>query len=313
MYGSGVYGIVYTMRYLNPLLAAPARALPRRVAVVGAGPIGPDVGYYLKSAIPDLELVLVDVAQPALDRAVARFAEYAAKAVARGKLLASEAAAVTHGVTATVDYEAIRGCDWVLEAASENLELKQRIYARVEALIRPDAIITSNTSSLPAARIFAALEHKGRATVTHFFAPAWRNPIVEVVRARNADPAVIDYLRWVLCMTGKVPLVTDDVPCFMLDRVFDNWCNESGHALAHATAAEIDSVAGEFVHAGPFGVLNMANGNSIIVATNTLQADEEGEHYRPAPIFRSVSSWTTTPLGTRLPVAGGRARLWPAL
>ncbi|MFQ5554134.1 MAG: enoyl-CoA hydratase/isomerase family protein, partial [Acidimicrobiia bacterium] len=74
-------------------------------------------------------------------------------------------------------------------------------------------------------------------------------------------------------------------------RVFDNWCNEAGHLLQHATAAEIDAVAEEFVHAGPFFVLNLANGNPIIVETNTLQMEEEGEHYRPAPLFRSVASW----------------------
>ena len=92
-------------------------------------------------------------------------------------------------------------------------------------------------------------------------------------------------------MTGKVPLVTEDVPCFMLDRVFDNWCNEAAHLLDPASAAEIDTVAAEFVHAGPFFVLNLAHGNPIIIETNTLQADEEGEHYRPAPIFRSVDRW----------------------
>jgi enoyl-CoA hydratase/3-hydroxyacyl-CoA dehydrogenase len=296
------------MGYQNPLLAAPVRTLPRRVAIVGAGTIGPDVGYYLKAAIPGLELVLIDVVQAAVDRAVARFSEYAAKAVARGKMSEAAAAAVTRGLTGTVDYESLRGCDWVIEAASENLALKQRIFAQVESLIAPEAIITSNTSSLPAQRIFARLEHKQRATVTHFFAPAWRNPVVEVVRAAAADPAVIDYLRWVFCTTGKVPLLTADAPCFMLDRIFDNWCNECGLVLDRATAAEIDSVANEFVHAGPFGVLNMSNGNPIIIETNTLQAEEEGEHYRPAPVFRSVQSWATVPLGKTIPVAPAAAQ-----
>lgn len=291
------------MTHQNPLLIPPSgRDLPRRVTVVGAGTIGPDIGYYLKSALPDLELVLVDVAQSAVDRALERFGEYAKKSLARGKMSEAAAAAMTRGVTGTTDYEAIRGSDWVLEAATENLPLKQRIFAQVEALIAPEAIITSNTSSLPAARIFSQLRHKARATVTHFFAPAWRNPVVEVIRARDADPELVDYLRWVFCMTGKVPLVTDDVPCFMLDRIFDNWCNESGYRLDRATAAEIDTVATEFVHAGPFFVLNMSNGNPIITETNTLQADAEGEHYRPASIFRSVGTWATTPLGKRVDV-----------
>jgi enoyl-CoA hydratase/3-hydroxyacyl-CoA dehydrogenase len=273
--------------FANPLLATPARPLPRSIAVIGAGTIGPDIGYYLKSALPQLRLYLVDVSRKAVDSAIQRFGEYARKAVARGKMSEAEAAAVTANLIGTLDYADIADCDWVLEAATENLALKRRIFARIESVVRPDALITSNTSSLPAAQIFAQLKHKARATVTHFFAPAWRNPAVEVV----------EYLRWVFCATGKVPLVTDDVACFMLDRIFDNWCNEAALLLDRATAAEVDSVASEFVHAGPFFVLNLARGNPIITETNTLQADEEGEHYRPAPIFRSVDAWATVPPG----------------
>jgi len=291
------------MSYQNPLLETPSRKLPHRVAVIGAGTIGPDIGYYLKNALPDLELVLVDVDQKAIDRALQRFGDYSKKAVARGKMTEAQAAAVSRGVNGSLDYAAIRGCDWVLEAATENLALKRRIFAQVEAIVEPDALITSNTSSLPAERIFSEMRHKGRATVTHFFAPAWRNPVVEVIRWKEGDPKVIDYLRWMFCMTGKVPLVTADVACFMLDRVFDNWCNDAALCLGYGTASEIDSTASEFVHAGPFFVLNMAHGNPIITETNTLQAEEEGEHYRPAPVFRSVETWVTVPPGKRVDVA----------
>ena len=103
----------------NPLLRTPVRPLPKRIAVIGAGTIGPDIGYYLKSALPALELVLVDVRQEALDRALARFGEYAGKAVKRGKLTAAQGAAVTQGIRATTDYEAIRGADWVLNSDAE--------------------------------------------------------------------------------------------------------------------------------------------------------------------------------------------------
>jgi enoyl-CoA hydratase/3-hydroxyacyl-CoA dehydrogenase len=290
------------MSYDNPLLHKPARGLPCRVAVVGAGTIGPDIGYYLKSAIPALELHLIDVAQAPLDRAMERFKSYARKGLERGKLSKAQAESVTHNVHATTDYAAARNADWVIEAATEAIALKREIFARLEEIVSPQAMITSNTSSLPAARIFSALRHPERATVTHFFAPAWRNPIVEVIRWTGANPELIDDLNWIFCITGKVPLITADVPCFMLDRIFDNWCNEAGLLLTDATAAEIDSVAAEFVHAGPFFVLNLANGNPIIVETNTLQADEEGEHYRPAPVFRSVATWRTLDAGKTIAV-----------
>jgi len=287
----------------NPLLHTPSRGLPRHVAIIGAGSIGPDIGYYLKSALPALQLTLIDINQGAIDAALKRFADYAAKALAKGKMNEAQAAAVQQGVQGSTDYDALRDCDWVIEAATENLALKRRIFAQVEARVGLNAAITSNTSSLPAARIFAELKNPERATVTHFFAPAWRNPAVEVIAWPHAAPELVSWLRWVFCTTGKVPLLTSDAPCFMLDRIFDNWCNESALLLERASAAQIDTVAAEFVHAGPFFVLNLARGNPIITETNTLQADEEGEHYRPAPIFQSVDQWLTVAPGRRAEVS----------
>jgi enoyl-CoA hydratase/3-hydroxyacyl-CoA dehydrogenase len=291
------------MACANPLLHNPSRGLPKRVVIIGAGTIGPDIGYYLKSAIPDLTLHLVDIASAPLERALERFKSYAAKGLERGKLSEERAKQVAQGVYASLDYEVARDADWVIEAATESIALKREIFARLDEIVRPQTIITSNTSSLPAARIFANLRHKQRATVTHFFAPAWRNPIVEVIRWSGADAGLIDDLNWMFATTGKVPLNTADVPCFMLDRIFDNWCNDAALLLDRASAAEIDSVAMEFVHAGPFFVLNLANGNPIIIETNTLQADEEGEHYRPGPIFRSVETWRTAGPNAKIDVS----------
>ena len=302
------------MSYANPLLDRPARGAPRHVGVIGAGSIGPDIAYYLKSALPGLKLTLIDIRQDAIDAALARLAGYAEKAVARGKMKADEARAVLDGLVGSTDYATLADCDWVLEAATEDLALKRRIFADVESRVSADAVITSNTSSLPAARIFAGLKHPERATVTHFFAPAWRNPAVEVIAWERADPALVAWLRHLFAGTGKLPLTTTDAPCFMLDRVFDNWCNDAALLLGDATAAEIDSVAGEFVHAGPFFVLNLAHGNPIITETNTLQAEEEGAHYKPAAIFRSVDRWLTVSPGKSVAVdpavaAGVRDRM----
>ncbi len=291
------------MTYSNPLLERPTRPAPRHVAVIGAGSIGPDIAYYLKSALPGLKLTLLDIRQDAIDGALERLKGYADKAVARRKMSAEDARATLDGLTGSTDYAALADCDWVIEAATEDLALKRRIFAEVEARVASDAVITSNTSSLPAARIFAELKHSERATVTHFFAPAWRNPAVEVIAWPRADPALVAWLRHLFAATGKLPLVTTDAPCFMLDRVFDNWCNDAALLLDDATAAEIDSVAGEFVHAGPFFVLNLAHGNPIITETNTLQAEEEGAHYRPAAIFRSVDRWLTVSPGKSVSVA----------
>src|SRR5436190_21639853 len=116
------------MTYANPLLHKPTRGLPKRIAIVGAGTIGPDIGYYLKSAIPDLKLHLIDIARAPLDRAVERFQSYARKGLERGKLSNAQAQAVTQDVHATTDYAAARDVEWVIEAATESMPLKHEIF-----------------------------------------------------------------------------------------------------------------------------------------------------------------------------------------
>jgi enoyl-CoA hydratase/3-hydroxyacyl-CoA dehydrogenase len=236
-----------------------------------------------------------------LKNAENRLNGYVEKGIKKGKMSEEKGARVLEHIIYTTDYSAIKNCDLVIEAATENVGLKKKIFKQIEELVSPETIIASNTSSIPADRIFSGLKYPGRTTVTHFFAPAWRNPAVEVITWEKAERHVVDYLLWMFCKTGKAPIVSDNAICFILDRVFDNWCNEAAYLLDNATAGQIDKVAREFVFAGPFFVLNLANGNPIIVETNTLQM-EEGAHYRPANIFNSVDRWKTIKMGEPLDV-----------
>jgi enoyl-CoA hydratase/3-hydroxyacyl-CoA dehydrogenase len=276
----------------NPLLIRPDRPLPDEVAVIGAGTIGPDIGYYLKSAMPNCKLFLLDVVEEPLKRAEQRIVGYTQKAVDKKKMQPEKAAAVSQNIVYTTDYEQIKNCKLVIEAATEDIPLKQKIFDMVEKIVGPDTIITSNTSSIPADRLFLKMNNPQRTTVTHFFAPAWRSLPVEVISWEGVSRQVLDYLFWFFANTGKAPIITDNAICFILDRIFDNWCNESAYLLDGATTGQVDMVAEEFVFAGPFFVLNMANGNPIIIETNSLQM-EEGDHYKPAPILASVDRWLT--------------------
>lgn len=288
---------------LNPLLIKPERPLPKEVAIIGAGAIGPDIGYYLKSALPEIKLFLVDVVEEPLKNAEKRLTGYVEKAVDRGRMKQDQAKMVLENIVYTLDYSQIKNCDLVIEAATENIPLKQRIFAQIEEIVSEDAIITSNTSSIPADRLFLKMKKLQRATVTHFFAPAWRSLPVEVITWEKVNQETVDYLFWMFAATGKAPIITDNAICFVLDRVFDNWCNEAAYLLDVASASEIDHIAEEFVFAGPFYVLNLAKGNPIIYEANSLQM-EEGSHYRPAPILRSVAEWQTIRPGTKLEVPG---------
>ncbi len=172
----------------NPILLNPSRKLPKSIAIIGAGTIGPDIGYYLKSALKDLTLILIDINPEALICAVDRIDAYVEKGLKRGKLTKAQAIAVRQNLITSTDYAALKDCDWVLEAATEDLDLKREIFTQIEKHIRPDALITSNTSSLPAERLFSHLVHPERATVTHFFAPAFQNPVVEIIDWHGAGP-----------------------------------------------------------------------------------------------------------------------------
>jgi enoyl-CoA hydratase/3-hydroxyacyl-CoA dehydrogenase len=285
----------------NPLLIQPARPLPDEVAVIGAGTIGPDISYYLKSAMPAGKLFLVDVIEKPLKQAQQRIEGYTEKAIEKKKMKPDKAAAVLENIVYTTDYAQIKNCQLVIEAATEAVALKQKIFETVENIVSADTIITSNTSSIPADRIFQKMKKPERTSITHFFAPAWRSLPVEVIAWDKESQETLDYLFWFFAKTGKAPIITDNAICFVLDRIFDNWCNESAYLLNQASASQIDKVAEEFVFAGPFFVLNLANGNPIIIETNTLQM-EEGEHYRPAPLLASVDRWLTQRPGTALEV-----------
>ncbi len=286
----------------NPFLIKPSRPLPNEIAIIGAGTIGPDIGYYLKSALPSVKLYLVDILEEALNNAEKRISAYVKKAIDKKKMTADKAKSVVNNIIYTTDYNLIKDCDLIVEAATESIPLKQKIFDTVEKIVREDAIITSNTSSIPADRLFLKMKKPERTTVTHFFAPAWRSLPVEVIRWEQASRETVDYLFWFFAKTGKAPIITDNAICFVLDRIFDNWCNEAAHLLDTASASQIDKVAEAFVFAGPFFVLNMANGNPIIIETNTLQM-EEGSHYKPAPILGSVDKWLTHRPGSQIEIS----------
>jgi enoyl-CoA hydratase/3-hydroxyacyl-CoA dehydrogenase len=287
---------------LNPLLIKPSRSLPDEIAVIGAGTIGPDIGYYLKSAMPDSKLYLVDVVEKPLELAQQRIAGYTDKAIDKKMMKPEKAAAVRENIVYTTDYQQIKNCQIVIEAATESIPLKQKIFETVEDIVSDDTILTSNTSSIPADRIFCHMKNPQRTSITHFFAPAWRSLPVEVIAWEKGSQETLDYLFWFFANTGKAPIITDNAICFILNRIFDNWCNESAYLLDQATAGQIDKVAEEFVFAGPFFVMNLTNGNPIIIETNSLQM-EEGTHYLPASILASVDRWLTNRPGSPVDVS----------
>ena len=163
-----------------------------------------------------------------------RIRGYMHKGVARGKLNPKVAKGMEEAMIATMKIEDLAECDYVLEAASEDLPVKKKILASLEKVVRPDCLIGFATSGIPRAQIAADAEHPERCYVNHPFFPAWRSPPVEVVLSGHEkyDQQMIDTMK----KLGKVPILTKDVECFAADDIFCNYCAEASAAAGPSTS-----------------------------------------------------------------------------
>ncbi|NIS82445.1 MAG: 3-hydroxyacyl-CoA dehydrogenase/enoyl-CoA hydratase family protein [Anaerolineales bacterium] len=287
--------------FYNPFLIRPTRPIPEEMAVIGAGNIGPDIAYSLRTGLPDKKLYLVDVIEEPLKKAKERFEGYAKKGVEKKKLRPEQVEPILGNIVYTTDYDSLKNCGLVIEAATENLELKKKILTNVESIVGKDTIITSNTSGMTADMIFSHLSHPERTTITHFFAPAWRSMGVEVISWEGADKSVIDFLLWFLAQAGKVPVVARSVFSFLLNRLFETWVSEAVWMLERATSKEIDYVCEEFLGAGPFFVTGVGGGNPLTFASQTRRMAER-EAYAPSRILLSIEQWAFNKPGTKVEV-----------
>jgi enoyl-CoA hydratase/3-hydroxyacyl-CoA dehydrogenase len=162
-----------------------------KVAVIGSGQIGPDIALFFTKVLSPhgVRTVVVDVATDALERGRAKLEKKIRKGVESGAFTEDQRAEMLAHVEFTTDYDAIRGSEFVVEAATEDDALKGRIFGQVEALVSPDAILASNSSHLEPEVIFAGAKHPERTLVIHYFFPAERNLLVEIVPGGKTRPS----------------------------------------------------------------------------------------------------------------------------
>ena len=238
------------------------------VGVIGSGAIGPDLAYGFMSALarePGSKVFLVDIKDEALEAGSARIRGYVEKGVARGKISRKDATAILDTLVPTKELAALKDCDYVLEAASEDLGVKRTILSRLETIVRDDCLIGFATSGLPRSQIASQARVPARCFVNHPFFPAWRSLPIEVVLSE--DVALGERMVKTIEKLGKVPIVTADVECFAADDVFCNYIAEAARIAEEgvATPAAVDSI----VHAaigggGPFNVMDLTKGNLLV-------------------------------------------------
>ena len=237
------------------------------VAVIGSGAIGPDLAYGFLSALarePGSKVFLVDIRQEALDAGVARIRGYVDKAVARGKMAEGPAKTLLGALVPTRELKDLAPCDYVLEAASEDLEVKRKILASLEAIVRSDCLVGFATSGLPRREIARDAKHPERCFVNHPFYPAWRALPIEIVQ--SGDAALSAKMIATIEKLGKTPILTADVECFAADDIFCNYISEAARIVEEglATPAQVDAIVNAAIGGGgPFNVMDLTKGNLL--------------------------------------------------
>ena len=261
------------------------------VGVIGSGAIGPDLAYGFISALAKTgsgKVYLLDIQQEALDAGMARIQGYMKKGLAMGKLAPKVAKNIEKGLIATKEMKDLADCDYVLEAATEDVKIKKIIIKQVEDVVSKDCLIGFATSGIPRKWIVEEARHPERCFVNHPFFPAWRSPPVEVVASE--DSALTQQMIDTLKMLGKVPIMTADVVCFAADDIFVNYCAEAARIVEEGTAtpAQVDAIVNAAIGGGgPFNVMDLTKGNLLNIHCLELMRDAEtgGKWFEPPPIF----------------------------
>ncbi|WP_371482545.1 3-hydroxyacyl-CoA dehydrogenase NAD-binding domain-containing protein [Kitasatospora sp. NBC_00315] len=196
----------------------------RRVAVLGAGMMGAGIAYSCARA--GLDVLLKDVSREAAERGKSYSAGLLDKAVARGRSTPAQREELLARITPTADAADLAGVDVVIEAVFENPELKHKVFQEVQQVVAPDALLCSNTSTLPIGLLAEGVERRADFIGLHFFSPVDRMPLVEIIRGPETGDEALARAFDLVRLIGKTPIVVNDSRGFFTSRVIGQFINE---------------------------------------------------------------------------------------
>ncbi len=257
------------------------------LGVIGAGQMGNGIAHV--AAQSGLRVVLLDVAQAALDKGLATLAKNMDRQVSKGTLAQADRDAALARITASTDYAAFAECDLVIEAATEREDIKHRIFATLTPHLKPDALVATNTSSIPITRLAAATDRPGRFVGMHFFNPVPLMKLVEVIRGLATDDATVQAVAGLAERMGKTVAYAADYPAFIVNRILLPMINEACFAL-HEGVGDVASIdAGMKLGCNhPMGPLELADYIGLDTCLAVLRVLQEGmgdPKYRPSPLL----------------------------
>jgi 3-hydroxybutyryl-CoA dehydrogenase len=259
----------------------------KKLLVAGAGQMG--AGIAQVSAVAGLDVVMIDVADEFIQRGMAGIEKGLGRLVEKGRMEASARDAALARITTSTDIVAGADADLFVEAAPEVIEIKQDLFARASATLRDDAIIASNTSSLPITKLAAFVTNPSRFVGIHFFNPVPMMALVEVVKGAETGAETVAAARAYAEAVGKTPITVSDSPGFVVNRILFPMINEAARELAEgvASAADIDTgmKLGTNWPMGPLAVADIVGLDTTKAILESLEREMSDARYRPADIF----------------------------
>ena len=294
----------------------------KKIGVLGAGMMGAGIAYV--SAKAGFDVVLKDVTIEAANKGKAYSEKIEAKALERGKTTPEKSKTLLDRITPTADAKDFAGVDFVIEAVFESQELKHKVFGEIEDIVEPNAVLGSNTSTLPITGLATGVKRQDDFIGIHFFSPVDKMPLVEIIKGeKTSDDALARVFDYTLAI-GKTPIVVNDSRGFYTSRVIGTFINEAlamlGEGVEPASIEHAGTQAG--YPAPPLQLsdeLNMELMHKIAVASRK-GIEDAGGTYSPHPAEAVVEKMIEAGRPSRLSGAGfyeytdgKRTNLWPGL
>ncbi len=262
----------------------------KTVGIIGAGTMGNGIAQ--ACAVSGLNVVMVDISDAAVAKGRATVAGSLERLLKKDKISAAERDAALARIQGSTSYDDLKPAQLVIEAATENYELKLKILKQIDAIVAPEVIIASNTSSISITKLAAATSRADKFIGMHFFNPVPMMALVEIIRGLQTSDATHEAVQAMAKALGKTPITVKNAPGFVVNRILVPMINEAFFVLAEGLATPEDIDAGMKLGCNqPIGPLALADmvGLDVCLAVMEVYLSEFGDSkYRPCPLLKEM-------------------------